>query len=98
MSTCRINIFEDEDEESQVYFRGGIKLNFNFNDHVLIENYIKIDAKHSEKFITEFCFSNKSIFIASLSSKETGKKWNKKVKELKFKYLLLGSTCFAGTS
>ena len=72
MSTCRINIFEEEDEENEIYYKGGIKTNFNFMNNVLIENYIKIDGEHSERLVTQFKFSNKSIFIASLNSKETG--------------------------
>ena len=69
-----MNIFKEECQKSKENLKGAIKLNFNFDNHVIIENCIKIDAKHSEKIMTTFCLSNKSIIISPLSIKETGKK------------------------
>ena len=71
LSTCRINLYEKEDEK-EVLYKGGVKINFNFNNSVLVQNHIKIDVEHSETLVTEFWFSSKSIFVTSLCSNETG--------------------------
>ena len=71
LSTCRINLYEKEDEK-EVLYKGGVKINFNFNNSVLVQNHIKIDDDHSETLVTEFWFSSKSIFVTPLCSNETG--------------------------
>ena len=58
---------------NEVFYKGGVKLNFKFDKCVHIQNQIKINDTHSDQVETEFWFSNKSIYIASLRNDETGK-------------------------
>ena len=71
LSTCRINLYEKEDEK-EVLYKGRVEINFNFNNSVLVQNHIKIDDEHSETLVTEFWFSSKYIFLTHLCSNETG--------------------------
>jgi hypothetical protein len=71
LSTCRINLYEKEDEK-EVLYKGRVEINFNFNNSVLVQNHIKINDEHSETLVTEFWFSSKYIFLTHLCSNETG--------------------------
>lgn len=55
---------------------GGIKINFNVKDPVLVANEVRV-GERTEFFITKFKFSNKSIVVLNATNKASGRLENR---------------------
>ena len=64
----------DEDKKN---LKGGITLNFDLLDYVLVKNKIKVEYKNGreedQEFITKFRFTTKAKLVVPLCSQNTGK-------------------------
>ena len=72
-STCKLRVL-DEDKKN---LKGGITLNFDLLDYVLVKNKIKVEYKNGreedQEFITKFRFTTKAKLVVPLCSQNTGK-------------------------